>query len=312
MAPRQQKAERPLGQVKGRQGGRWYNEKPTAEEVAEWFKLNVKLHEGLEHDRYVGGLTLISQTEYAQEVQNNKVVKIKNLVYTPYSKVESRVMYFWDLMLKNPQWEGSIEPVDPIAKDKQRDGDLPKGFYRVTSSLNGKNYPFVACCMRVKVVERNTNRHNGVLLPSPATKMIPVIKENYGSLEVDPHVLMKAETGAVGRALGMAGMLVIPGAGVATAEDMLEAQAQEPVEAGEVGSVIPQAAQGAVDEPQAADGAEVLVKEAEKLLADLKEKNPDAHQEFQAWAKERNLTASSATEVQLRGIVKKLQKTLAG
>lgn len=310
MAPRQQKAERPLGQIKGRQGGRWYNEKPTPEEVAEWFTKNVKLHDGLEHDRYVGGLTLISQTEYAQEIQNNKIVKIKNLVYTPYSKVESRVMYFWDLMLKNPQWEGSIEPVDPIAKDKQRDGDLPKGFYRVTSSLNGKSFPFVACCMRVKVVERNTQQHNGVILPAPATKMIPVITENYGTQEVDPHVLMKAETGAVGRALGMAGMLVIPGAGVATAEDMLEAQAQEPVGSGEVESVIPDMSEAA--EKAVADGAEVLIKEAQKLLDDLKEQNPDAHQEFQTWAKERFNTLQSCTEQQLRGVVKKLQKTLAG
>lgn len=311
----QAKAERPIGQVKGRQGGRWYNEKPTSEEVAQWFKDNVKLHEDLEHDRYVGGLTLISQTEYIQEVveQSGREViqKVKNLVYTPYSKVESRVQYFWDLMLKHPEWEGRIEPVDPIAKDKDRDGDLPKGFYRTSVKLNNTVYPYIACCMKVSVVARNTQQHNGIILAPPATKMVPMLGEDYnGNAKIDPYVLMKAETGAVGRALGMAGMLIIPGAGVATAEDMLEAQAQGEVGSGEVESVV--TATGASEEGEevkTADAAEVLVKEAESLLSRLKAEKSDAHQKFQEWAKGRGFgPLSSLTEVQLRGIVKKLQK----
>lgn len=317
----QQRAELPVGSLRGREGGRWYNERPNSEAVAEWFAKNVKLHDDMEHERYVGGLTLISQTETAQEVRDNRIVKVKNLVYTPYGKVESRVQYFWDLMMAHPEWSGSILPVDPVGKDKQKDGDLPPGFYRINAKVAEKHFAYVACCMKVRVVERESKggRNNIVIESPPATKIIPVLTTTgYGnnkSVVPDPYAMMKAETGAVGRALGLAGMLIIPGAGVATAEDMLEAQAQGDIPNAVVQTTVEDDALPGGDDADAADAvadnAEVLAAEATEKLALLATEKPEKHKEFQDWAKSRGFgPLEGLTEHQLRGIVRRLDKDL--
>lgn len=316
MAGQQQRAELPLGSLKGRQGGRWYNERPSAEEIAEWFSKNVKMHDGMEHERYVGGLTLISQTENSHEVKNGRIVKVKNLVFTPYGKVESRVQYFWDLMMLHPEWAGSIVPVDPLGKDKSNDGDLPPGFYRHNVQVADKHYAYVGASMKVRVVERERGggRSDAIIESSPATKLIPVLTTSgYGNnrtIVPDPYALMKAETGAVGRALGLAGMLIIPGAGVATAEDMLEAQAQGEIPNAEVQTLPPEAEEQPVA-GDVADFAEVLAEEATAKLARLEAEQPEKHRAFQEWAKTRKFGAlETLTENQLRGIVKRLDKDL--
>ncbi|WP_410960026.1 hypothetical protein, partial [Salmonella sp. SAL4434] len=47
---------------RGRSGNRWINYRPTAEEVGDWFQ-TVPLHEGMEHQDWLSGITLIEATE---------------------------------------------------------------------------------------------------------------------------------------------------------------------------------------------------------------------------------------------------------
>lgn len=326
MAGSTQRAQKPIGSKRGREGGRWYNERPTSDEIATWFK-DVPMHEGMDPARYVGGLTLIESWEHTTEIRENggnkTPVKVKNLALTPYCKVETRVQYFWDYMAAHPEWVGSIIPVDSPRKH-ERDGDLPPGFYRVLVKQAEKSYGYVACSMRVTVRERDgkNHRYDQIIDAPPATKLIPILSENWGKVEPDPFALMKAETGAVGRALGLAGMLIVPGAGVATAEDMLEAQAQGPVPEGEVEtpSGLPDAvpSRGVEDrsdeeEQPTADPAEALAAEAKEKLAQLEAESPQKHEEFQTWAKGRKLGAlETLGQVQLRGIVRRLDKALEG
>ena len=318
---------------RGREGSRWFNERPTGEEIAEWFK-SIPLHEGMRHERYLGGIVLIEQSAKFDEVtsftdQGRPIIarrtkegdgRVEHLTYTPYPKVETRVQYFWDLMALHPDWMGVIEPIggDPA---------IGPGFSKRTlaGSKNGKavNHLFIACQMRVVVYERESYAerivNNGrssevvktgrtVVAGPPATKLVP-LNNRWG--DVDPFVMMKAETGAVGRALGMAGMLVVPGAGVATAEDMheqatLEGRVEEKrADSGAEAATLP------AEEPVAAPPAEDLRKMASEAVAALKAEAPQAFEQFQEWAKGRGVTSlNEAPDAALKGIIKKAQKDL--
>ena len=306
----------------GREGSRWLNVRPGGEEVAEWFK-SVPLHDGMEHEHYIGGVTLIQQTEKSDEVIGwaddgaPKIAERRNLVFTPYVKVETRVAYFWRLM---SVWDavGVWQPVDvPGAEDL----GLPAGFFRYsTSKPDGKTVNFVGANVQVAVYEKGTVKFEtlregpanaqvmrrvleGVplLVAPPAQKVVPVTFK----VEVDPNALMKAATGAVGRALGMAGMLIVPGSGVATAEDMLELRDPAPG-TGPEGAQLP-----SQDEPQAELTDEQLRERAAALVGELETADPDAHREFQEWARGRKLTLNEAQGPVLRGAIRKLEKALA-
>lgn len=318
-----QREELPIGKTKGRVGSRWINARPSSEEIAQWFKDNVPMHEGMDPERYVGGLTLIESTERFTEVfeddnGNNRSRRVKNIILTPYCKVETRVQYFWDLMEKHPEWAGSIEPVDPPKKGETA-GDLPPGFYRLLVKQDSKGFGFVACSMRVRVLTRESAnyREQHVISAPPATKMIPVLQESFGKVTPDPFALMKAETGAVGRALGLAGMLVVPGAGVATAEDMLEAQGQGVTPEGDSEAEPPPAVPREVQAPETApapdrSAEDVLREEAETKLEVLKARDPQRYKAFQEWSRGRKFKSmADIGEAQLRGIVRKLDKELA-
>lgn len=306
----------------GREGSRWLNERPTGTDVADWFEENVALHEGLAHKDYVSGVTLIQQTEKTREViawspENRPVTgEVSNIVYVPYAKVEARVKYFQDLMRVNgDEWVGFIEPV-PVAGFET----LPPGFFMFKVPTDGGRAVIYVCCsMKVTVYKRGSieyvevpqavgrssveRRGEIVIDAPPGTKMIPTLGK-YGP---DPNALMKAETGAVGRALGLAGMLVIPGTGIATAEDLAEAEAlartpQQPVE-----PETPTEARS----PQ-----EVLTElrqQAATSIAALKQEDPDRFEAFRAWAAERGVrkVAEIEDEPMLRGLATKVERELA-
>lgn len=350
MAGQQQRAPLTVGSARGREGARWYNQRPTSEEVAAWFKDNVPMHAELkEHpERYVGGLTLIPGKEYPEEqvTQGGQTFlkKVVNQVFTPYCKVETRVQYFWDLMAaKTGEWIGMIEPVEPMHDPGGR--TLPPGFFYANYKVEGKDVTFVCCTMRVRVIEREGaqwvdvperwvgNRKVGggrvlqgvpVIESPPATKMIPVLTTTgYGNNTTtiaDPHMLMKAETGATGRALGLAGMLVVPGTGIATAEDMLEAvsqgappaaDGQADVSLPEVAAAPEEAADGA-ETPQTLSSLELLQREVGDKAGRLERENPGRHEEFQRWAREDRgfKDLGSLNESQLRGVSRKLDRDL--
>lgn len=301
-------------QRKGREGSRWINERPDSDEIAEWFA-SVPLHDGMTHDRYINGIVLIEQ-EIKSDGQ--KVGE----TFTPYPKVETRVQYFWDLMQMNPDWLGVIEPVGP------GHGTLPPGFgSRLVDATNRADkpikVPFVTCTMQVRVFDRRDYKETVIrgsgrnqsdvkvirtgkthIEAPPATKMVAMLDRWSNA---DPHSMMKAETGAMGRALGMAGMLVVPGAGVATAEDMREAQAMEGVSA--PGEPSQAAALPTDEQPQ---GIEELRARVATSIASLKAEDEAAHAALMKWAKEDRgfESLNDLNETALKGVIRKAEKAL--
>jgi hypothetical protein len=284
---------------RGREGSRWYNVRPTSDEVAAWFA-TIPLHEGMQHEHYIGGVTLIQTKEKSEEVtgfddDGLPIFKERqDAVYVPYVKVETRVAYFWQLMEKR-DWKGEILPVpspgEPVG--------LPAGFFRYSATKpDQKIVTFVGCSMRVHVTERSRTTTDGrsVMTPPPGSKIVPTATR----WDVDPNALMKAETGAIGRALGVAGMLVVPGSGVATAEDMLEALSGPPPGATEPQLPTPAAAEA----PKTDEQLRALVGE---LATELGELNGRALEDYQTWARGRGLKLDTAQGAVLRGAVRKLE-----
>jgi hypothetical protein len=242
---------------------------------------------------------------------------VTDLVLTPYMRVETRVKYFHDLCeLKG--WIGFIDPQPPVKPNPQ----LPSGhglFSTAVVTADKKESRFVGCSMRVQVwkksgfkeepyvVDKRTGeigfRRSGTLVLEgpPATKVVPTL----GRFGADVNALMKAETGAVGRALGMAGMLVIPGTGIATAEDLQEGQGSEqvPSDAAELPPDFTPANELDADEQLRAD--------ITQWLEVMESSYPKAAQEFKAWAKERGFgLLSEVTSPALRAIHRKAKGML--
>jgi hypothetical protein len=324
----EQQVEATAERREGQEGSRWYNVPPSGKELGDWFEANVPLHEGLVAVHYLPGVTLIPATEKAKTVTgwngNTPVIQqVENLVYVPYAKVETRVKYFNDLMaLKQDEWLGVIEPVEGEHQSKR----LPKGFFSFPVQTNNGVVTYVCCTMKVTVFKRDTVKYKEfrnvetgkmeqlrqgetIIDSAPATKMIGTLGR-YGA---DDFSLMKAETGAIGRALGMAGMLVIPGTGIATAEDMQEAVAME----GRQTPSLPQDGEQAdtpPDQPQQAEESlEDLRQQAILLVNTIKEEFPDLFTTFLDWAKDRKLGEIGKIEDPriVRGVITKAERELA-
>jgi hypothetical protein len=149
-----------------------------------------------------------------------------------------------------------------------------------------------------------------------ATKQVPLLKGGYGSRQpyADDSSLMKAETGALGRALGFAGIFVIPGSGVATAEDMQESLSQgqtvsqAPQAEADAGPSTPEAAPARTGAEQAQDDETKLAAQAAALWKTLSEDFPAKATEFGTWARTRHLASlHDAKGAMLRGVVRKLE-----
>lgn len=294
---------------KGREGSRWYNERPTGEAVAEWFR-TVPLHEGLNHEEFVGGVTLIPAKEKSNEVIDFNqaglpmVREREDIVYVPYVRVDTRIAYFWKLV-ELRGWVAEITPVRP--PHGQDAPGLPPGFFKyVAAKPDGKPVNFVGCSMKVTVYAPDV-RSGGkgrVVMDPPAGSKIVATTTRW---DVDMNAVMKAETGAIGRALGMAGILVVPGSGVATAEDMHDAT----VPAGATPEAEPVLPPMAADhEGTALLSDEKLRERAANLVAELETRSPVKHAAFQEWARGRKLTLADAQGTPLRGVVKKLERTM--
>lgn len=312
------------------EGSRWINRRPTGQEVADWFEKNVSIHEGLSAEDYVGGVVLIGSTDKQKVAKvasggTMQFVQEERYAWTPYAKVETRVKYFWDLMALHSDWVGVIEPVDTPRLESAGvyNLNLPPGFYRLPVQKDeGKFVHFLGCSMRVRIlradsleprtrlvtrvdldggrIEEEVVYQHGIAVAEfpPATKVIAVHGE-YG--KEDPFAPMKAETGAVGRALGMAGMLVIPGSGIATAEDMHE------VAAGGGGADMGEAAvppSTPIPVDQEADVRDAI----QAKIADLQSMNPEGYEKLAAWAKERKVDLEQPRETQLRGLALQVER----
>lgn len=311
----------------GQEGNRWVNQLPSGKDISDWFEKNVKIGEGLDHKEYVGGVTLIPNEEKSKAVVgwdggNNPIIRrVEDLVYTPYMRVETRIKYFWDLMAE-AETIGFIEPV-PTEKP---DPSVPPGFFKMVIPT-GENVGvrFICCSMRVTVYEKDSVTYEKLLVDkrtgreeivrrgkillagAPATKMVPTLSYD----KADNNSIMKAETGAIGRALGMAGMLVIPGTGIATAEDM-----QELGQTG--GATVSEAADGAelpegplvVEQRSDADLDQEMRDEVGTILKAM-EQFPETLASFKAWAAQRGHNRlSEVVSPALRGMHRKAKAML--
>jgi hypothetical protein len=309
----------------GQEGNRWANKPPTPDELTQWFEANVEIDEALNIGDYVGGVTLIPNQEKSKEVvgwnDDNapNIQDVWNLVFTPYMKVETRVKYFHDLVAAH-DWLGFIDPVTPSKQDPR----LPPGFFTMATRVQSGEVRFICCSMKVTIFKKEgfeqkrvladsrqglyeTRRVGTVVKAPPAgTKAVPVLGYND---KADTDALMKAETGAVGRALGMAGILVIPGTGLATAEDMQESEVLRQTTPAAVpeGALLPEDSASdaiATDEALRAEATEII--NGMKGLADDR-----VFTEFSKWAHERGFgKLSEVTSPALRGLVRKAQKML--
>lgn len=295
-----------------REGSRWINQRPSGEELADWFAKNVTLHEGLEHGKYVSGIVVIEQKEKRREVipksdgSGGVIVERETLTYTPYPTASARLVYWRDYLALegHEEWEGRIEP-DPTVERST----LPAGFFRYSVALPddaGRDKPptaFVGCSMRARILGPDIRAGlagKDITVAPAGSKVVPVIN-HWG--KADENALMKAQTGAVGRALALAGMLVLPGTGIATAEDMRETLVAEE----------PPAAAGAPDAALPGEGAESQVAgdpkaEALELITTLQADYPAEHEKWVAWAQETKTDVNELSGQKLRAVVRRLRK----
>lgn len=288
-----------------REGARWIGQRPTGDELAAWFKENVTLHEELadDHEKYVSGIVVIDQVEKVRTTVDGEISEQSRLTFTPYTTVSARLVYFRDLMeARGHRWE--IVP-DPGTR---RDEHMPAGFFRYSvEAESGAVSKFIGCSMILRAFEKDIRAGMAgrlVLSPPAGSKVVKTL--NYRNLP-DENALMRAQTGAIGRALGFAGMLVLPGTGIATAEDVREALGQDsaPTPAAAVVPEVasPQTAIQGQPRPEPRDQALELVT---RLQADF----PEEHQEWAAWAKETKLDLTTVEGPKLRGIVRRLTKLI--
>lgn len=303
---------------RGREGSRWVNVRPTGEEVAEWFK-TVPLHNGMKHEHYVGGVTLIPGKEKGNEIVGYRsdggpvIAERENYTFTPYVKIETRIAYFWKLC-ELREWVGVWEALPVVGSEVL---GLPTGFFRYSATKpDGKTVNFVGCDVQVRMFEKGTVTFETVregahpflqrrviegvpaAVAPPAQKVVPTATR----WDVDPNAIHKAATGAVGRALGMAGMLIVPGSGVATAEDMLELGGPPPGAAPELPA----------QDVEAPMSDEQLRARAEELIGELEANDPAALTEFRQWTMGRKLILAEAQGPVLKGAVKKLERAVHG
>lgn len=324
-----------------RQGSRWLNEPPTEQDVRDWFG-SQNLHDGMTHDPYIGGVVVIGATEkykVTKQKQNGDTYtkELERSVFTPYVKVDTRVAYFWDYVRSlGDGYYGVIEPVTQrrIA-DKTSpyyNDHLPEGFsFHVVKNRDESVSRFLVATQRVAVYReaeyaaklKGATAHP--VLQGIGNKQVPAARQ-----WADDNAMMKAETGAVGRALGMAGVLVV-GTGIATAEDMQEAQGGDVGPAGAVASAEPAlpevVAAESAEEPAVAEEApapaaapeegadersdEEMRQHALALQAEMEKSYPQAWEAYKEWWRSREFGAlGQLTGPALKGALIKLERDL--
>lgn len=355
-----QEVKEPQALESERQGSRWLYAQPSEDQVREWFNAQ-RLHAGMDHDPYIGGVVVIGANEKIKQTFQNAVGALLNreverMVYTPYVKVDTRIAYFHDwvayLNAEDPfKYITVIEPVPVKIIEEPRspyyNAHLPEGYFMhvVRNNTNNESFNRYICARwRTAIYERESWLHRvrgddeaRPLLQGIGTKQTLLVKQY-----ADDNALMKAETGAIGRALGVAGILVV-GTGVATAEDIQEAMAAPPgpQAAGNEGGALPdvvgpsepqpgsqtegpQVAEGQVQMPGMSDQLAPPVQEtpqevddrlrvkARELSDALKEEAPEAHIAYIEWyTRERKFPSlDQLSGPALNGAVVKLERTL--
>ena len=112
--------EGPQGMESQRFGSRWLYAHPEEQDVKTWFD-GQRLHPGMDHEPYYGGIVVIGAQEKVKQTFQNAagawlVREAERMTFTPYVKVDTRIAYFHDLVaqLCGEQafsYIGVIEPV---------------------------------------------------------------------------------------------------------------------------------------------------------------------------------------------------------
>lgn len=300
-----------------REGSRWRHHRPSAEEVASWFK-SQPLDEGMEHEHYIGGVVLIPQSEKVKHrlSNGNRVERFED-TYTPYVQVGTRIAYFRQLA-EQRQLISVIEPVRvPVIDDRSSsffNANMEDGYWwHVVVGEGGKPVRFLCCTMRVALYERESYL-------DPDKVALPVLegrstKQVGGG--VDINQLAKAQTSAIGRALGVAGILTL-GTGVATAEDMLELGGAAGVIPDPDAAELPGGGPQAAPERAADPAAELtrLRERAYELQSMMQQETPEAWRSFAAWwaerSREEGWTDINAVPLDsLKGVISKMERAHA-
>ena len=260
------------------EGARWRYVRPTADEVAAWFK-DVPLDEGMDNSDWVSGIVVIPATEKVKyQTPDGKGTEERfEMTFTPYMRVDTRIAYFRRLAKKD-NLVAVIEPVDvpQTTEGSARNSNMAPGFWWHVTAIGSDTYRFVCCTMRVALYQKEAwyAAEDSSLLRAVREGIATKAVNEVAWGKVDPSAVMKAETGAIGRALGMAGILVI-GTGIATAEDMQDAH-----DAPEAAPSLPESVPGEETEARL---NETLVNLESTLRA-----YPDARQQFIDWWKDRS------------------------
>lgn len=363
-------AEEPRQQPQAvREGSRWLHVPPSEDQVREWFG-SQPLHSGMEHGPYLGGIVVIGATEKVKVTKwkqngDTYIMEMERATFIPYVKVDTRIAYFRDLVrrLNEGEVEEALEGVELSSRarsalQRQLDGPyvgviravpqqritdiknfgynlhLPEGYsMHAVTNKDASVTRYVVATFEVAIYERQSwldsvnGRPTMPLLQGVGSKQTTVAKT-----WADDNALMKAETGAIGRALGVAGILVV-GTGVATAEDMQEAQAPGGAAASAAESAAlppvvdregarvdaaeaqaqPQAAQpqGQEIRTEAPDDDDTRRTFALKLQAVIERDHPEAWEAYKAWWAERGFgPLSELAGPALKGAVIKLERDL--
>jgi hypothetical protein len=302
----------------GREGGQWWNTRPTGEEVSAWFIDSVPVHEGMNVEDWASGVTLIQSTEKVTEITGTTtdgspiLNTVEHVVHTPYVKVETRLRYFWALVEELDGF-GVIQPVELAVVDEGplSNVHLPPGFFYEQVAVSSTDVEtFICCSMRARIFEKDSMERRVIrsvdqpthevidgklLLDAPAgTKAVPLL----GRTGADPNAMMKAETGAIGRALAMAGMLVAPGSSIATAEDVAEALTAERRPSSTAVSTAP------ADARPEDEGS--LRSKAMQAMRELEAAFPNRHKHVQAWAVDRKFSIDEIGMTGLKAVLRKV------
>jgi hypothetical protein len=154
--------------------------------------------------------------------------------FTPYVKVDTRVSYFWDLVRKMNEDEDDkyIGTIRPVEQERFTDpaspyfnGNLPAGFsWFLVRDSKDQIARYLVAETEVAIYRREDyaqvlkgEQRMPVLYGRDSKQTAVLARKGWP----DDFAMMKARTGSIGRALGVAGILVV-GTGVASAEDMEE------------------------------------------------------------------------------------------
>lgn len=261
------------------EGSRWRFTRPSSEEVATWFT-SVPLDDDMNHSDFVSGVVLIPATETVKYQTRTGTAERKEMTFTPYMRVDTRIAYFHKLA----EAKKLIPVIEPVAVPQVTSGagkndHMPEGYWWHVIGTETQNTKFLCCTMRVALYREEDyfsldrpEEVKGSSRPLRPVRFGVSTKQIKGL--ADDNMLAKAETGAIGRALGVAGILVV-GTGIATAEDMAE-----------MGS-SPLVGAPTLPEIEEAESDEQLNERLLALQTKMQQDVPEKWSEFSAWWTER-------------------------